>query len=249
MVNAILSIVFYVLFVVYSAIVIPILSLTVAVIRVFTNHRKAMKAFRWCISLYGKGIIYGVVRLFIKVNFKDCANTKHKGPVIYIANHRAASDAFLIGTLSTELVQVVNIWPFKLPVLGIFARWSGYLSVREMEFEDFAAACKNLLETGVSIAAFPEGTRSGNRTMGNFHGALFRVALENAIPIVPLCIMGNENKPLRGSWIMSAGQVHVHALEAITCEEYKGMSPFKLKKYVREKMQKYIDTVEDSLDV
>lgn len=249
MINVVLSIVFYSLFLIYSAVVIPTLTLAVAAIRIFTNHRRAMKAFRWCISIYGKGIIYGLARIFIKVNFKDCAQNKLKEPAIYIANHRAASDAFLIGTLNTELVQVVNIWPFKLPVLGVFARWSGYLSVREMEFNEFSLACKKLLDDGVTIAAFPEGTRSGNKTMGNFHGALFRVALETDTPIVPLCIMGNENKPSRGSWIMNAGQVHVHALEAITCDEYKEMSPFKLKKYVREKMQQYIDKVEDSLDV
>ena len=50
---------------------------------------------------------------------------------IFVCNHRAASDAFLMCVLPVEAVQVVNTWPFHLPVLGRFARMAGYLNIKK----------------------------------------------------------------------------------------------------------------------
>jgi 1-acyl-sn-glycerol-3-phosphate acyltransferase len=247
-VSIICSFVFYLLFILFSAIYIPSFTVNVLVVRIFTNHRRAMMEFRKGILYYGKIIIVVLPRFFIKIKFKSLSKEKITDQAIYIANHRATSDAFLMGILNVEVVQVVNLWPFKVPVLGIMAKCAGYLSVREMSFEDFLSKCNELLEQKVSIVAFPEGTRSGNKKMGNFHGGLFRVALENKVPIVPLCIMGSEDKPKRRSWILNCGTINIHQLEPIEYEEYKDMSSFKLKSYVRNKMQVYIDRVEGGLN-
>jgi len=91
-----------------------------------------------------------------------------------------------------------------------------------------------LLREGVSIVVFPEGTRSRDKSVGQFHSAIFRVALETKMPIVPLCITGSELIPPVGSPYLRPGLIKIHRLEAITWEEYRDFSSFKLKNYVRD---------------
>ena len=109
----------------------------------------------------------------------------------------------------TKCVQIVNVWPFRIPVLGLYAKFSGYLNIRMMSQEEFLAQATKLLVDGVSIIFFPEGTRSASRTMGSFHGAAFRLALESKAAVVPLCITGNENIPPKGSLLLRPGTIRV----------------------------------------
>ena len=132
-----------------------------------------------------------------------------------------------------EIIQIVNIWPFRLPALGIIAKIAGYLSVREMPYEEFATKTQKLINEGVSIAAFPEGTRSRNKSVGQFHSAIFRTALETHAPIIPVCITGNESVPPIGSGLLRPGIVKIHRMPAITWNEYKDFNAFKLKNYLR----------------
>jgi len=113
-------------------------------------------------------------------------------------------------------------------------KWAGYLSVREMPFEEFSRKTVELLGQGVSVITFPEGTRSGDKPMGQFHGSIFRVALQAKCPIAPVCINGNKNIPPRGSLLLRPGTIRVHKLPALQWEEYEDMKPFELKNRVRD---------------
>ena len=211
-------------------------------IHILGSKRLAQKALRFLIVCYGRIIIYGFARILVKVKFIDSSKGKQaKDPCVYVANHRSASDAFLMGVLQCEFVQIVNLWPFKIPIIGLCARLAGYLSIRSMSFNNFSKECKILFSDNISIIGFPEGTRSLSSQMGQFHSSLFRVAKENKLKIVPLCILGNKDKPLRGSLIINPGNIEIHKLPAIDHKEYKNFSSFELKNYTRDKMQLFID--------
>ena len=83
------------------------------------------------------------------------------------------------------------------------------------------------------MVMFPEGTRSASRTMGQFHGAAFRLALQCGAPLVPVCLTGNENIPRKGSLKLVPGHIRVRRLDPPRPEEVLGMTPFKLKNRVR----------------
>ena len=227
------NIAFYFLFFLYSAIAIPVLTLLVAYFSLFMSHRNTMKCFRRAISWYGWVAIKVLPFSLIRIYYKDYEKTVEPGPYVFVCNHRAASDPFLMACLPYECIQVVNTWPFRLPVLGIYARWAGYLSINEIPFKQFSKQAVKLLRQGVSIIVFPEGTRSGGKSMGQFHGSIFRVAIEANCPIVPVCISGNENIPPRGSFLLRPGKIKIHKLPAIKWEEFKDLKPFKLKNMVR----------------
>jgi 1-acyl-sn-glycerol-3-phosphate acyltransferase len=149
--------------------------------------------------------------------------------------------------LPHEVIQIVNSWPFRIPVLGFYARLSGYLNINNMQSQVFFEKASGLLKEKVSIAFFPEGTRSGSRKVGNFHGAAFRLALMSKIPIVPLCISGNENIPPKGSLLLHPGIIRVRRLPAIGWDEYKDLSVFTLKNMVRERIVLELDRMENRL--
>ena len=233
------SIVFYALLVVYTAVAAVLLTSVVVAGAPFTSRRESMRRFRRMISWYGYGIIRGLARPVVRVIYDSPARSPRTAK-IFVANHVSSSDPFLIALLPEAAVQVVNLWPFKLPVWGIFARWAGYLSVRSMSQEAFQAAAARLLAEGISIVGFPEGTRAGERSMGSFHGVLFRLALATRTPVVPMCITGNARSPARGSLLLEPATVRVHCLPELPWESFRDMTSYKLKNHVRHLIQQEV---------
>jgi len=205
-----------------------------------------MKRFRRAISWYGRGVTLLPFPL-IKVRYENLSKNNSQEPYIFVCNHRAASDAFLMSVLPHEAVQVVNTWPFRIPVLGFFARLAGYLNIKNMPHELFLEDALKLLEEKVSIIFFPEGTRSGDKKIGNFHGSAFRLALQAKVAIVPLCISGNENIPPRGSLLMRPGTIRVRRLPAIAWQDYKDLNIFSLKNKVREIISEELSLMENRI--
>lgn len=231
---AYLNITFYFLTVTFLLTCLPALGSLIIIFALIFPKRIVMKRLRRAISWFGAVVIKIFPWPLVRLSYKDFSESNIPGPYLFICNHRSASDPFLLGILPYEVVQVVNIWPFRLPILGVVAKIAGYLNVRELPFETFFIKTTKLFKEGVSIAVFPEGTRSRDNSVGQFHSAIFRVALESRIPIVPLCITGNENIPPVGSPYLRPGLIKIHRLKAITWDKYRSFSPFKLKNYLRE---------------
>lgn len=228
--TVILNVCFWPLFVLVTLTGIPLLALLVCLLAPFRSHRQSMRAFRLMIVRYGR-LVLACLFPWVRIR-REMPTEPLPQSCIYICNHRSSSDPFLMAFLPGEFVQVVNIWPFKIPILGWFAKWAGYLSVREMPFEAFSAAACRYLEQGIGIAAFPEGTRSGDGPMGSFHGAMFRVALQTGVPVVPVCISGNERIPPKGSLNLHPGTIRIRILPPVTAETYREWSPFHFKKQI-----------------
>lgn len=224
---------FYTLVLLYSSAAIPLLSLLVAISRPFVGRRRAMRLFRHFIGVYGRIVVRVLPFPFIRVRYRDFSAPGERLPFVYICNHRSSSDPFLLSLLPGEGIQVVNKWPFRIPVIGRFARWAGYISIREIPLEEFMTRVRQALGEGYCIGAFPEGTRSASRRMGPFHGAMFRACLEAGATLVPVCIMGNEDKPRKGSLLLHPGVIRIHRLPGIPHAEYRHLTPFALKNRVR----------------
>ncbi|MCF8044640.1 MAG: 1-acyl-sn-glycerol-3-phosphate acyltransferase [Desulfarculaceae bacterium] len=239
------NITFYILSMVFTVWAFCAGWLFLVAVRIFRPRRVVLKLLRRLIVWYGKAVIFGLGLIVGRVRFIDSSRGRRtEDPCVYVVNHRAASDAFLMAVLPGEFVQVVNIWPFKLPILGVCAKLAGYISVREMPFDQFLELTGKLAEQNVSIVSFPEGTRSGSSRIGHFHSGVFRAAVATGLSVVPVCILGSEDKPGRGSLLIRPGEIHVHMLPVIHPSEYQGMSAFAFKNRVRQTMQDFIDRYE-----
>lgn len=222
----------YSIVILFTVIIAPLFILYFAFLKMIFSKRFFLKRLRRFISWYGLIIVKILIFPFIKVKFIDVLKKEDINSCIFICNHRSSSDPFLLSFLPYEIVQIVSDWPFRIPVLGFIAKLAGYISIKEIEHDDFITVTEKLLQQGVCLASFPEGTRSGNNKIGQFNGALFRLALKIKCPIVPLCIVGNENIPSR-NFVLNTGKITMKKLPAIHYETYKNLTSFKLKNYVR----------------
>lgn len=240
-----LNLSFYSLLIPFSLSAVPVLALFIAVQAPFVGHRRAMQLFRMAIRWYGRGVIYVLPFPWVRVRFEDHSRGAIPQPCLVICNHRSASDPFLMGALPFyNGVQIVNKWPFKLPLWGPMARWAGYLSINDMEPGEFFRRASALLRDGISLLAFPEGTRARSVEMGPFHGAMFRLALETGTPILPLCISGNEAIPPRGTLLLNPGRIVLRCLPPVTRDEYRDLTAFQLKNKVRDLISRELAVME-----
>ena len=237
---ACLNFLFYPLFIIFTLITFVNLGSLIILLAFFLPKRKIWKLLRQAIRWYGAVIIRILPFPLIRLDYKNYGLNDPAGPYLFVCNHRAACDPFLMAVFPYEIVQVVNIWPFRLPALGIVAKIAGYLSVREMPYAEFAAKTAKLITEGVSIAAFPEGTRSRDKSVGQFHSAIFRTALETHAAIVPVCITGSEFVPPIGSGFLRPTIIKIHRLPALTWNEYGTFNAFKLKNYLRDMIAKEV---------
>jgi 1-acyl-sn-glycerol-3-phosphate acyltransferase len=237
---ACLNFFFYPFFIIFTLLAFINLGSLILFLVLFLPKRTIFKFLRHAIRWYGAVVIRILPFPLIRLDCKNYSTTDPPGPYLIVCNHRAASDPFLMAVFPYEAVQVVNIWPFRLPALGIIAKIAGYLSVREMPYAEFATKTAKLIAEGVTIVAFPEGTRSRDKSVGQFHSAIFRTALETHAAIVPVCITGNELVPPIGSGFLRPSAVKIHRLPALTWDEYGTFSAFKLKNHVRDMIAKEV---------
>lgn len=206
------------------------------------DQRRVLHLIRRIISRYGSTVIRAAWPL-VRVKYVDHA-PYNPPPFIFAANHRAGSDAFLMAFLPFEVVQVVNIWPFRIPWIGFMARLAGYLSVRQMSIEQFCEKGRTLLDQCCSIVTFPEGTRSGSCRMGSFTSSAFHLAMRAKVNIAPISISGNERVPPRGSMLLRPARIQIHKLPALPPDEYLHLTTFQLKQLVRRRIQDHLDNLE-----
>ncbi|MBN2302262.1 MAG: hypothetical protein JXN60_07090, partial [Lentisphaerae bacterium] len=128
---------FYALFIFFSCLYIPPLSVIVALLTPVMTHRAHMRFLRRLMRFYGEVIIYVLPWPLLKVRYVNEGSDDTKCPKLFICNHRSSSDPFLMACFPEECVQVVNVWPFRIPVLGAVAKWAQYLSVNEMDISVF----------------------------------------------------------------------------------------------------------------
>jgi 1-acyl-sn-glycerol-3-phosphate acyltransferase len=216
---------------------VPYVTLFLLIVR---NRRKTKWLIRRSISNYGAAVLRCGWPL-VRVQYVD-HSPNDTPPFVFVSNHRSSSDAFLMACLPFECIQVLNNWPSRLPVVGPVSKIAEYLQVRKMTSEAFMKAGCRLLANGVSIITFPEGTRSGSRRLGPFHGSAFRLAQQAGANIVPLAISGNEMIPPRGSIILHPGRITVAKLPAVRREEYQGLNSYKLKNLVRDRIRQHLDS-------
>ena len=78
------------------------------------------------------------------------------------------------------------------------------------------------LRRGMSVLFFPEGTRSETGHMREFQNGAFKLAIREAMPVLPIAIRGTGKAIPKGSWLFSdmiTGSITV--LPAIETSQFK----------------------------
>ena len=225
------SAVFYAGYLIFSLAYIPAALVLGTPVALCLSHRSALRMTRWLIRIYG-AITVRLAWPWIRFRVENRSGIAPGQPCLFISNHQSIGDPYLLSLFPNEFVFLSNRWPFRIPVLGAFARLAGYLNVEALSPETLREKTGRLLAQGVALFCFAEGSRSHSGGMGPFHTTHFRLALQARVPILPFCIAGFYRIMPRGSFLLRPGTVRIRALPALQPRDFEQLTPHQLKQKV-----------------
>ena len=117
------------------------------------------------------------------------------GPAIYVMNHQSTLDipaAFTV--LPVDLRFIAKHTLRKVPFLGWYMSWTGMVFVDRSNSTQAVGSLNAAAERvrgGISLLAYPEGTRSRDGRILPFKKGPFVLALQAGVPVVPIAIEGS----------------------------------------------------------
>lgn len=143
---------------------------------------------------------------------------------IFAANHISTIDPMaFIPAIPRRVAILVKQELFRVPLFGAAMRLSDFVPVDRGDRESAAASLEAglaCLENGVSLAVYPEGTRSPDGRLRPFKKGAFIVAIQAGAPVVPVAIIGAQKIMQKGSWRISAGNVTVRFQPPVSGSDY-----------------------------
>lgn len=146
-----------------------------------------------------------------------------EGPVVFVSNHVSALDIpILFATLPRSFRIVYKSSLLYVPLMGQHLAATRHIAIdrsKAFSAKRSLAAAARRIHNGVSVALFPEGTRSGDGLMGPFKRGSFKLAVEAGVPVVPVSLIGLR-KVAKGGRI-TPGHVLVKIHAAFAAQEGK----------------------------
>ncbi len=149
------------------------------------------------------GRLVWMLNPFWKLEIEGAERIHQGGPYLVCTNHQSLLDVLVVMALGGDFKWVSGLRFFKIPMLAIYMRLSGYIAAdlkNPFSAGSILGECGMWLDRGVSVGMFPEGTRSNDGELGNFKPGAFRVAVEKGLPVLPVAIDGTRDILPRHGW-------------------------------------------------
>jgi 1-acyl-sn-glycerol-3-phosphate acyltransferase len=130
-------------------------------------------------------------------------------PAVFVCNHLSNLDPPAIATVLPRVVIMAKKEAFKIPIAGTAFRMVGFVPV-DRGTERAAASVSigtERLKEGLSMLAFPEGTRGSGAEMLPFRHGVFLMAIRAQALIVPITLIGYSKIMPRGQFATIPGPV------------------------------------------
>ncbi len=150
----------------------------------------------------------------IKVRVEGRENVPANQACIFMANHVSNLDPpGLIPRIPGRTAAFAKRSVTKMPVFGYCLKLGEFIPVdrtgNATTAQASVAAAKLLLEKGVHITTFVEGTRSRDGRLLPFKKGPFYLAKETGAPCIPVSIYGTETLMAKGSFAIKPGTAHI----------------------------------------
>lgn len=150
----------------------------------------------------------------IRIEIVGAENVPQHTACIFMSNHVSNLDPpALIPHIPGRTSVFLKRSLMKIPVLGYGMKLGEFVPVdrdgRVESAKESAAAAKRVLEKGIHITTFVEGTRSRDGRMLPFKKGPFYLAMEAGVPCIPISIYGTEGMMRKGSLRVTPGTVHI----------------------------------------
>jgi len=133
---------------------------------------------------------------------------------IFMANHVSNLDPpALLPRIPGRTSAFVKSSLMKIPVFGPALRLGEFIPVSRdgsaAGAQESVAAARSVLEKGIHITTFVEGTRSPDGRLLPFKKGPFYLAMQTGAPCIPVSIYGTEALMAKGSQRIFPGTAHV----------------------------------------
>lgn len=139
----------------------------------------------------------------VKVNVRGREHLNPEQPYVFVANHQSYLDAApLFAFTGRRMGMVAKKELLKAPILGYGMGFVNVIAIdrsnRDRAVESLKIATERL-RSGVSFGVCPEGTRARQGEMAPFKKGAFHMAVQAAVPIVPIALKNADVLMGRGT--------------------------------------------------
>ena len=171
----------------------------------------ARPAPEWLIDALRPAIL-GLSRALWRISFSGVEHVPAEGGVVIASNHQTYVDPFWVGARIRRPVRFLA-WneAFKWPIMGKALELLGAWPL-VLDRGNPTAYRRSLqwLRSGGAVMIFPEGQRAyADGELSRFKAGAVRLALEAAVPILPVTIRGGQRVWPRGQMLPRTGRVEV----------------------------------------
>lgn len=134
---------------------------------------------------------------------------------LLVCNHRSKFDPILTWYVLRDynLAFISKPENFKVPLYGRIIRRCCFMAIdRENPrnaLKTIHQAAELIKQNEVSVAVYPEGTRSKTCELLPFHNGIFKIAKEAGVPIIVAAIQGTERIHKNYPWHASAVDIDI----------------------------------------
>ncbi len=144
---------------------------------------------------------------------------------IFAANHISNVDPIaFVPAIPRRVSVLLKTELFRIPILSTAMRLAKFVPVDRADKEAAVASVNvalGVLKEGLSLAVYPEGTRSPDGRLKPFKKGTFALAIEAGVPIVPVSISGAQHLMRKGEWTMRPGEIVVRFGPPVDASQYR----------------------------
>ena len=143
-----------------------------------------------------------------------------------LINHVNLFDPFVLYATVPQFCRGLELEShFRIPVYGWMMKRFGNVPVpdvnRPSDLKRMWRLTRAALDSGVSLAVFPEGQRTRDGRVGPFKDGVFRMALQFGTPIIPVSVVGSFDFNKKTSWLIRPGTVTVYLHDVIETKDLR----------------------------
>lgn len=168
---------------------------------------------------------------------------------IFVSNHVNLFDPFVIYSAIPQFVRGLELEShFKVPIYGWMMGRFGNVPVPDVRSKSglvlMQQRVKAALDSGISLIAFAEGSRTRTGHVGEFEKGVFSMAQKFGAPIVPVSIVGSYQFFQTGNWMLFPEKITVILHDTIETSQVAKADVEKLRQRVQDIVA---EPVEESL--
>ena len=151
----------------------------------------------------------------VRTTVENISGENFRRPAVILCNHQSHLDLMCLMMLTPKLIVLTNDWAWHSPFYGRLIRYADFFPVTD-GLDRTLDHLRNAIRRGYSIAVFPEGTRSADRSILRFRRGAFYLAERLGIDLLPVVLHGTGHVLPKQDFMLRRGSIHVRILPRIT---------------------------------